>query len=524
MNKRPHIVIFNPDQWRGDVMGHLGNPAALTPHLDAAVAADAVSFRWAFCQNPVSTPSRCSFMTGWYPHVRGHRSLLHMLRPDDPCLLKILKDSGYFVWWGGKNDLVPAQKGFEDYCSVRFRDKPEDHQRWGLTRRPMFGDPKQWRGPSGGDNYYSFFGGKLDKGGDPIYLDGDWCYTLAACDLIRTWQRHEASGSGSRPLCIYLPLTYPHVPYCVEEPYFSAIDRAKLPPRILAPHDWNGKPHMLQGIHERLGMQGWSENRWNELRATYYGMCARVDDQFGYVISALKQAGIYDDTAIFFFSDHGDFTGDYGLVEKNQNTFEDCLTRVPFVIKPPASVGAQSGVRDAFVELIDFPATVFALTGIQPQYTHFGRSLLPLLRGQATEHRDAVFCEGGRLPGEKQARDYHRDEELTPGLMYWPREVLQDQEGPVLGKATMCRTRDFKFVRRLLEPDELYDLRNDPAELHNLAADPAYASVVERLALRMLDWYQQTADVVPWDEDDRWVNQRKDAPKHQPASKVVGTP
>jgi arylsulfatase A-like enzyme len=78
--ERPHIVIFNPDEWRGDVMGHFGNPAAVTPHLDAAVAADAISFRWAFCQNPISTPSRCSFMTGWYPHVRGHRIMYHMLR------------------------------------------------------------------------------------------------------------------------------------------------------------------------------------------------------------------------------------------------------------------------------------------------------------------------------------------------------------------------------------------------------------------------------------------------------------
>ena len=80
--------------------------------------------------------------------------------------------------------------------------------------------------------------------------------------------------------------------------------------------------------------------------------------QFGLVVQALQEAGIYDDTAIFFFSDHGDFTGDYGLVEKTQNTFEDCLTRVPFIVKPPASVPIQPGVSQALVELIDFPATV----------------------------------------------------------------------------------------------------------------------------------------------------------------------
>ena len=72
---------------------------------------------------------------------------------------------------------------------------------------------------------------------------------------------------------------------------------------------------------------------------------------------------MYDDTALFFFSDHGDFTGDYGLVEKTQNTFSDCLTRVPLIIKPPAGVPIRPGVRDALVELIDMPATVEALTG-----------------------------------------------------------------------------------------------------------------------------------------------------------------
>ena len=107
--KKPNIIIFNPDQWRSDVMGCHGNQAAVTPFLDQFVETDAVSFDNAFCQNPVCTPSRCSFMSGWYPHVRGHRAMYHMLHPeyDEPNLLKILKDNGYFVWCGGKNDPVP---------------------------------------------------------------------------------------------------------------------------------------------------------------------------------------------------------------------------------------------------------------------------------------------------------------------------------------------------------------------------------------------------------------------------------
>jgi arylsulfatase A-like enzyme len=109
---------------------------------------------------------------------------------------------------------------------------------------------------------------------------------------------------------------------------------------------------------------------------------------------------LYDDTAVFLFADHGEFAGDYGLVEKTQNTFEDCLSRVPFVCKPPAWVPVQPRVSEAMVELIDFSATAEALTGIEPAHTHFGRSLLPVLAGKTDAHRDAVSCEGGRLHGK----------------------------------------------------------------------------------------------------------------------------
>ncbi|MFW6278903.1 MAG: sulfatase-like hydrolase/transferase, partial [Bacillota bacterium] len=110
MTSKPNIIIFNPDQFRSDALGHLGNEASHTPNLDKLVENDAVSFNNAFCQNPVCTPSRCSFMSGWYPHVRGHRTMYHMMKDDEPVLLRRLKEAGYYVWWGGKNDLIPGQK------------------------------------------------------------------------------------------------------------------------------------------------------------------------------------------------------------------------------------------------------------------------------------------------------------------------------------------------------------------------------------------------------------------------------
>ena len=503
MKKKPNIIIFNPDQWRGDVLGHVGNPAAVTPNIDALIGSEGVSFTSAFCQNTVCTPSRCSFMTGWYPHVRGHRTMYHMLHDElgETNLLKVLKDDGYFVWWGGKNDLVPGQSGFAEHCDVKFNATEADYARWGCTpAEGNHGGEARWRGPVDGPNFYSFFKGKLDKKDEPRYCDGDWACVLGAIDFIKNY-------TGDKPLCIYLPLGYPHPPYCVEEPWYSLIDRAKLPRRAQHPVDWEGKASILKGISENQHLQDWTEEQWTELRAVYYGMCSRVDHQFGLLLDALKDASMYDDSAVFLFSDHGDYTGDYGIVEKTQNTTEDCLTHVPFIVKPPKNIPVKPRACPALVELVDFPATVYEMAGIDPGYDHFGRSLVPLIAGDTDEHRDAVFCEGGRRRGETQAMELEsvsaKDGTLSTGL-YSPRIRLQiTDDGPYHTKAAMCRTQTHKYVRRLSESDELYDLVADPLEEHNLIAKPEYADILRSLKDRMLTWYQETCDVVPRQTDKR---------------------
>jgi arylsulfatase A-like enzyme len=205
------------------------------------------------------------------------------------------------------------------------------------------------------------------------------------------------------------------------------------------------------------------------------------------------------------FSDHGDFTGDYGLVEKTQNTFQDCLSRVPFIVKPPAAMAAAPGIRNQLIELIDFPATVYDCAGIEPPYWHFGKSLRSVLADTEAIHRDAVFCEGGRLRQEVHASE----RESTSGMgglgLYSPRIEQQLREGDVFphSKATMCRDGQFKYVRRAYETDEFYDLGSDPGETTNLINEPSSARSIDRLKERMLAWYMETCDVVPLASDQR---------------------
>ena len=101
---RPNIIIFNPDEMRADAVGHLGGAGTCTPFLDSMVKTDAVSFSNAFCQNPVCVPSRCSFTTGLYPHVRGHRTMAYLLREGEESIFSELKKQGYYVWMNARND------------------------------------------------------------------------------------------------------------------------------------------------------------------------------------------------------------------------------------------------------------------------------------------------------------------------------------------------------------------------------------------------------------------------------------
>jgi arylsulfatase A-like enzyme len=428
-------------------------------------------------------------MTGLYPHTAGHRTMFHMLRPHEPHLLTVLKRVGYRIVWAGKNDLVPGQDGVPALVDELIRTGP--------ANLPDGHACDDWRGAPQGDNWYSFLRGLIrPPGGEPL-RDHDAQCVAGACAAIR-------AAPSDRPLCVYVPIGSPHPPYACPEPFFSAIDRAALPPRVPTPADWTGFPALMRGIAAGQNLTGWDEIRWRELRAVYAGMILRVDSFWGELVAALRAAGRYDDALLLAFSDHGDWTGDFGLVEKAQNCFSEGLVRVPLVIKPPAALGAVPGLRSALAELVDVPATIYDLLGIAPGYSHFGRSLLPLCRDPAAGHRDAVFCEGGRRPGEYQCMELESASSCDPHGLYYPRIARQIQdEGPEHGKATMLRTTRWKYIRRLLEQDELYDLAADPGETVNRIADPALAGVLAQLRERLLAWYQETCDTVPQHGDSR---------------------
>lgn len=486
MMKRPNVIIINPDQMRADSMHHMGMAASVTPNLDAIIEKDGVSFSNAFCQNPICTPSRCSFFSGLYPHVFGHRTISFMQYSHEPSLLKIMKENGYHVWMNDRNDFLPAQVPgiFSEYCDEFYI--PQD-----LEKLPEPVDPNH-RGQPGDDSYYSFFVGEVNTNEDGEYFDSDASAVKALTERIR-------NGTGDKPLCAFLGLMVPHPEYLAEQPFFGEIDRSRLPERIKLENP-EEKSKMLAGLREIYGIMDWPEERFDELRAVYLAMCMKADNYFGEIVKALKDAGIYENTLIIFLSDHGDYTGDYDVVEKAQNTFEDCITNVPLIIKPPAWAKVKPGINKSLTELIDMYATVLDYAGVSPPETHFGHSLKSVIAGDVTEHRDFVFCEGGRRLDEDHCNSAAAGADET--AIYYPRFKMQSTDA--CSKGTMMRNHEYKYVYRMGERDELYDLKNDPKELHNLSDGPEYQSVILNMKERMLQWYQETCDIVPKQPDLRF--------------------
>jgi len=472
-----NLILFMPDEMRAESLACYGHPVSRTPNYDR-LAEQGVRFEQCHVQHTVCSPSRCSMMTGWYPHVAGHRTLWHLLRPHEPSLFATLREAGYHVEWYGKNDLY-APATFAQAVD-RFANPSGGHSG---ANAHAYGDPA----------YYAFdfapFGGRLEDTGDMRCVQ-------AGIDFLRSRR------PGDPPFVLYLPLTMPHPPYAAPEPYHSMFDPDGLPP--LRPSDPGGKPGYVAGIREYRGLERLPDGLFRRLQATYLGMCSCVDGMLGRLLDALDETGLATETCLVATSDHGDWAGDYGLVEKWPSALDDTLTRVPLIIREP---GARAGhVIRGPVALQDVLATVLELTGVPARHTHFSQSLVPQLRGEADDLARAVYAEGGYAlhePRSFEGRWADYDIPRDPTHIYWPKGLLQQERPLTVCRATMIRTLDWKLVYRPDEVSELYDLQADPRELHNVYALPEQVCVRDALERRLLDWLVQTSDVVPWDEDPR---------------------
>ena len=460
------------DQQRADSIGAFGNHLAMTPNIDA-LAARGTRFAQAYSQHSACSQSRISILTGWYPHVMGHRTLDNLLTHTEPNLFSTLRRSGYHVAWAGIRGDTFAPGGTAGATDFFGFVSPPSLTAIAERHREVY--------PEGHPMRYSHYVGLLKDGCGP---DFDEAAVQTAISLLE--------NGLPEPFVLCLTLFAPHPPFGVEEPWFSLHDRADMP--VPCPTG-TGKPRFMGALRERCGLDRLDPTDWSEIAATYYGMVSRVDDQFGRVISAVKSLGLEERTLTCFFTDHGEYLGDYGLIEKWPSGLDDCLVRNPLIIAGPG-IG-EGEVSGALVEMIDVLPTLCELTDTEVGHVQFGRSLVPLLSGQTSVHRDAAFSEGGfRLDEEPQ-------NEPLANYPYDVKTSLLHDEPETVGRAIAIRTTEWTFVHRRCESDELYDRVTDPSETTNVVDRPGHVAVIAQLRARLLDWLMETSDVIPLSRDPR---------------------
>jgi arylsulfatase A-like enzyme len=489
-----NILFVMFDQLRQDYLSCYGDSPVRTPHIDA-LAARGMRFDRAYAQGTSCGNSRASFYTG--RHVRSHGATWN----DVPfgvgewTLADYMREQGLRTVLVGKTHMRPDSNGLE-----RLELAPER----GLGRRLAecgFDDGERDdglhpQGPAGSyeplSAYSSYLRSQGYDGPNPWLnwansaLDDDAhvvsgffienahrASRVAAAHSETAYATQRAmdiiAECGERPWCMHLSYIKPHWPLLAPAPYHQAFgpDDVPKPKRSDAER---ADPHPVYAAFMDLRVSRAFSRDEVRQRAVpaYMGLVRQVDDEVGRLVAFLRAQGRLDDTLIVLTSDHGDYLGDHWLGEKD--LFHDPSVRIPLIVVDPGSPAESRGRScTALVGAIDIlPTFIEALGGTPPRHRLEGFSLLPWLRAsEPTRWREAVFseCDYARLPVRRALGT----------------EALES-------RITMAFDGRWKMLHYLGYPPMLFDLQEDPHELHDLGRDSGYASARERMKDLLLEW------------------------------------
>lgn len=430
LNTKPNILILMADQLTPFALSSYGHRGAITPTIDR-LAAGGVVFESAYCASPLCAPSRFSFMAGKLPAAIGAYDNAAELPAQTLTFAHYLRAAGYRTALAGKMHFCGPDQlhGFEERLTTDIY--PAD-----------FGWVPDWTQPADRPSWYHNMGSVLDAG--PCVrtnqLDFDDEVTFATRQKLYDLAREKEMGTDTRPFCMVMSLTHPHDPYAITREYWDLYRDEDVPmPAVTLGYD-ESDPHSqrLRGVSE-IDRTPPSEAQIRAARRAYYGSTSYADAQFGAVMNTLEACGFADDTIVIVTADHGDMLGERGLWYKM--TFFEGGCRVPLIVNAPGRFAA-SRVSASVSHLDLLPTLVeFATGGAPAEWPDSvdGQSLVPHLTGTGG-HDEAI------------------GEFLAEGAI-----------APIV----MIRRGDWKFIHSPVDPDQLFNLKDDPRELINLAADPA---------------------------------------------------
>ena len=444
--KRPNILYLMTDQHRGDCLGCAGNLVVKTPHLDS-IAKDGVFFSNAYTSTPSCTPARSAILTGLSPWHHGMIGYGRVAGKYPFELPGALREAGYYLYGIGKMHWFPQRRLrsyhkilLDESGRVETPDFVSDYRQWFKEQTPDL-DPDA---TGIGWNDYRAKAYALPERLHPTRWTAD-----RAVDFIEKYE-------GSEPFMLKVSFARPHSPYDPPQRFLDMYEEDDMPEPAIgdwaakyAPHDEPPKPNLWHGD---LGVK-----QAKKSSRGYYGSVTFIDEQVGRILSALKKRGKYDNTLIIFFSDHGDMLGDHHLWRKTY-AYEGSA-KIPMLLRWPKVMGMDNQRGKMLpqpTELRDVLPTFLDAAGA-PIPDHIdGKSLLELVRGNTKNWRPFIDLEHSMC--------YNKD--------HW--NALTN------GK--------FKYIYYAFNGrEELFNLTNDPHELHNLSAEPAHKSTLLQWRQRMVE-------------------------------------
>lgn len=442
---RPNIIFILTDDQRWDAAGYAGNKIIQTPEMDR-LATEGADFTHAFVTTPICAASRASFLTGLYERTHRFTFQVDKIRDEHMAFSypKIMKDNGYHTGFFGK--LGVAFDGSDTLFDVHeFYD-----------RNTRFKDRR------------GYFYKTLSD--DTLHLTP---YTGA-----RARQFIDAAPEG-KPFCLSISFSAPHAHDPAPLQYFWEPEVDHLYNDIVIPEPPISDDQYFNAL-PAIVREGFNRTRWYWRFDTpdkyqhsvkgYFRMISGVDREIGKIRELLKSRGLDRNTVIILMGDNGYFLGERQLAGK-WLLYENSI-RVPLIVYDPRG---KSGVRIGQSALnIDVPATMLDYARIPLPQRWQGKSLLPLVKGEeASLHRDTVLFEH-----------------------LWEMPNIPPSEG--------VRTEEWKYFRYINDHsiEELYNLKEDPGEINNLAGNRKYRNVLMNLRKKcdaLLRKYEDPLSPVPVD-------------------------
>ena len=452
-NEKPNVLFIISDDLTTTALSNYENTLSRTPNIDK-LTSEGMLYSRAYCQFPVSGPSRASLMFGYYPHATetfGYVSGREKMGEERDSWAQLFKKNGYYTarvskifHMGIPIDIENGTNGTDDEASwtERFNSQGPEWKAEGeaeLTQNNPYGLKSRQ-----GGNVMTVV--KAD-GDDLVHSDGKTAEK--ASELIR---KHK-----DKPFFLAVGFVRPHVPFVAPKSYFDAYPHQQmvLPPKV--ENDWDDIPQA--GINYVTSVNAkMSEEQEKKAIAGYYASVAFMDAQVGKVLATLKEEGLEDNTIVIFTSDHGFHLGEHRFWMKV--SLHEESVRVPLIIKVP---GKKPGVCHSFTELLDLYPTIAELAGLKASPHLQGKSIVKTLDDSSAKVRDAAFSVS------------------------------------VHGGITSFLLRTDKWAYIQYDEDaksgmELYNMEYDEKQYNNLAHNPKFEEIVQVFQSKLKDKLKEVRD------------------------------